>query len=159
MTAQAVANAAYVAAALLFIMSLAGLSKHETGRTGIRYGIAGMAIAMTATVWLTLSGEWTQSTILGAGLLVAALIIGAVIGLWRAKVIAMTGIPELIALFHSFVGLTAVLVGWNGALHAKELTPTLAAVHSTEVFIGVFIGAITFTGSIVAYLKLSAKMS
>ena len=159
MTAQAVANAAYVAAALLFIMSLAGLSKHETGRTGIRYGIAGMAIAMTATVWLTLSGEWTQSTMLGAGLLVAALIIGAIIGLWRAKVIAMTGIPELIALFHSFVGLTAVLVGWNGALHAKELTPTLAAVHSTEVFIGVFIGAITFTGSIVAYLKLSAKMS
>jgi H+-translocating NAD(P) transhydrogenase subunit beta len=159
MTAQAVANAAYVAAALLFIMSLAGLSKHETGRTGIRYGIAGMAIAMTATVWLTLSGEWTESTMLGAGLLVAALIIGAIIGLWRAKVIAMTGIPELIALFHSFVGLTAVLVGWNGALHAKELTPTLAAVHSTEVFIGVFIGAITFTGSIVAYLKLSAKMS
>jgi NAD(P) transhydrogenase subunit beta len=71
----------------------------------------------------------------------------------------MTGMPELIALFHSFVGLTAVLVGWNGALHAKELTPTLAAVHSAEVFIGVFIGAVTFTGSIVAYLKLSAKMS
>jgi NAD(P) transhydrogenase subunit beta len=159
MTAQAIANAAYVAAALLFIMSLAGLSKHETGRTGIRYGIAGMAIAMSATIWLTLSGEWTESTMLGAGLLVAALILGAVIGLWRAKVVAMTGIPELIALFHSFVGLTAVLVGWNGALHAKELTPTLAAVHSAEVFIGVFIGAITFTGSIVAYLKLSAKMS
>jgi NAD(P) transhydrogenase subunit beta len=159
MTAQAIANAAYVAAALFFIMSLAGLSKHETGRTGIRYGIAGMAIAMSATIWLTLSGSWDQSTIFGAGLLVAALIIGAVIGLWRAKVVAMTGIPELIALFHSFVGLTAVLVGWNGALHAKELTPTLAAVHSAEVFIGVFIGAITFTGSIVAYLKLSAKMS
>ena len=113
MTAEAIANAAYVAAALLFIMSLAGLSKHETGRTGIRYGIAGMAIAMTATVWLTLSGEWTQSTMFGAGLLVAALIIGAVIGLWRAKVIAITWIPELIALFHSFVCLTAVLVGWN----------------------------------------------
>jgi NAD(P) transhydrogenase subunit beta len=159
MTAEAIANAAYVAAALLFIMSLAGLSKHETGKTGIRYGIAGMAIAMTATIWLSLSGEWTDSTMLGAGLLVAALIVGAIIGLWRAKVIAMTGIPELIALFHSFVGLTAVLVGWNGALHAKELTPTLAAVHSAEVFIGVFIGAITFTGSIVAYLKLSAKMS
>jgi NAD(P) transhydrogenase subunit beta len=67
--------------------------------------------------------------------------------------------PELIALFHSFVGLTAVLVGWNGALHAKELSPELAGVHSAEVFIGVFIGAVTFTGSIVAYLKLSAKMS
>jgi NAD(P) transhydrogenase subunit beta len=95
----------------------------------------------------------------GAGLLVAALAIGAVIGLWRAKVVAMTGMPELIALFHSFVGLTAVLVGWNGALHAKELSPVLAGVHSAEVFIGVFIGAVTFTGSIVAYLKLSAKMS
>jgi NAD(P) transhydrogenase subunit beta len=159
MAAQAIANAAYVAAALLFIMSLAGLSKHETGRTGIRYGIAGMAIAMSATVWLTVSGEWTDSTLLGVGLLVAALAIGAVIGLWRAKVVAMTGMPELIALFHSFVGLTAVLVGWNGALHTKDLTPVLAGVHSAEVFIGVFIGAITFTGSIVAYLKLSAKMS
>jgi NAD(P) transhydrogenase subunit beta len=140
-------------------MSLAGLSKHETGRTGIRYGIAGMTVAIAVTVWLSLSGSWTDSTLLGVGLLVAALIVGAVIGLWRAKVVAMTGMPELIALFHSFVGLTAVLVGWNGALHAKDLSPELAGVHSAEVFIGVFIGAVTFTGSIVAYLKLSAKMS
>ena len=140
-------------------MSLAGLSKHETGRTGIRYGIAGMTIAIAVTVWLSLSGSWTDSTLLGVGLLVGALAIGAVIGLWRAKVVAMTGMPELIALFHSFVGLTAVLVGWNGALHAKELSAELAGVHSAEVFIGVFIGAVTFTGSIVAYLKLSAKMS
>jgi NAD(P) transhydrogenase subunit beta len=118
-----------------------------------------MTIAIAVTVWLSLSGSWTDSTLLGVGLLVAALIVGAVIGLWRAKVVAMTGMPELIALFHSFVGLTAVLVGWNGALHAKELSPELAGVHSAEVFIGVFIGAVTFTGSIVAYLKLSAKMS
>jgi NAD(P) transhydrogenase subunit beta len=159
MTAQALANAAYIAAALLFIMSLAGLSKHETGRTGIRYGIAGMAIAMTASIWLSFSGQWSEATFIGLGLLVAALIAGGVIGLWRARVVAMTGMPELIALFHSFVGLTAVLVGWNGALHAKEMSPELAAVHSAEVFIGVFIGAITFTGSIVAYLKLSAKIS
>jgi NAD(P) transhydrogenase subunit beta len=159
MTAQALANAAYIAAALLFIMSLAGLSKHETGRTGIRYGIAGMAIAMTASIWLSFSGQWSEATFIGLGLLVAALIAGGVIGLWRAKVVAMTGMPELIALFHSFVGLTAVLVGWNGALHAKKMSPELAAVHSAEVFIGVFIGAITFTGSIVAYLKLSAKIS
>ena len=159
MTAQALANAAYVAAALLFIMSLAGLSKHETGRTGIRYGIAGMAIAMAASIWLSFSGQWSEATFIGLGLLVAALVVGGVIGIWRAKVVAMTGMPELIALFHSFVGLTAVLVGWNGALHAKEMSPELAAVHSAEVFIGVFIGAITFTGSIVAYLKLSAKIS
>jgi NAD(P) transhydrogenase subunit beta len=159
MTAVAVANAAYVAAALLFIMSLAGLSKHETGKVGIRYGMAGMAIALTATIWLTLSGEWTDETARGAVLLLVALIAGALIGLWRAKVVALSGIPELIALFHSFVGLTAVLVGWNGALNPKELSPELAGVFSAEVFAGVFIGAITFTGSIVAYLKLSAKMS
>jgi NAD(P) transhydrogenase subunit beta len=159
MSALAIANAAYIAAALLFIMSLAGLSKHESGKTGIRYGIAGMAIAMAATIWLTLSGEWNASTSLGFILLVIALVAGAVIGLWRARVVAMTGMPELIALFHSFVGLTAVLVGWNGALHTGDLTPELVGVHRAEVFIGVFIGAVTFTGSIVAYLKLSAKMS
>ncbi len=159
MTVQAIANAAYVAAALLFIMSLAGLSKHETGRTGIRYGVAGMAIAMAATIWLAFSGEWSDSSLIGLGLLIVALIVGGVIGFWRARVVAMTGMPELIALFHSFVGLTAVLVGWNGALHVNEMSAALAAVHSAEVFIGVFIGAITFTGSIVAYLKLSAKMS
>jgi H+-translocating NAD(P) transhydrogenase subunit beta len=159
MTALAIANAAYIAAALLFIMSLAGLSKHETGKIGIRYGIAGMTVAMLATIWLTLSGQWNESTSRGFILLVVALVVGAVIGLWRARVVAMTGMPELIALFHSFVGLTAVLVGWNGALHTKDLSPELAGVHSAEVFIGVFIGAVTFTGSIVAYLKLSAKMS
>jgi NAD(P) transhydrogenase subunit beta len=159
MTALAIANAAYIAAALLFIMSLAGLSKHETGKTGIRFGIAGMTIAMAATIWLTLSGEWNEATSRGFILLIGALVVGAVIGLWRAKVVAMTGMPELIALFHSFVGLTAVLVGWNGALHTKDLSPELAGVHSAEVFIGVFIGAVTFTGSIVAYLKLSGKMS
>ncbi len=159
MSAVAIANAAYIAAALLFIMSLAGLSKHETGKTGIIYGIAGMAIAMSATIWLTLSGEWNQSTTMGFILLVIALLVGAVIGLWRAKVVAMTGMPELIALFHSFVGLTAVLVGWNGALHSGDLSPELVGVHRAEVFIGVFIGAVTFTGSIVAYLKLSAKIS
>jgi NAD(P) transhydrogenase subunit beta len=159
MTAVAVANAAFIAAALLFIMSLAGLSKHETGKAGIRYGMAGMAIALTATIWLTLSGEWTDETARGAVLLVLALIAGAGIGLWRAKKVPMTGMPELIALFHSFVGLTAVLVGWNGALNPKELSAELAGVFNAEVFAGVFIGAITFTGSIVAYLKLSAKMS
>ena len=159
MTALAIANAAYVAAALLFIMSLAGLSKHETGRTGIRYGIAGMTIAMSATIWLTFSGEWNESTSTGFVLLLVALGAGAVIGLWRAQVVAMTGMPELISLFHSFVGLTAVLVGWNGALHSGDLSPDLVGVHRAEVFIGIFIGAVTFTGSIVAYLKLSAKMS
>ena len=155
MNAVAVANSAYIAAALLFIMSLAGLSKHETARTGVVYGIAGMAIAMTATIWLTFSGQWDSSTSMGFILLVAALLVGALIGLWRARVVAMTGMPELIALFHSFVGLTAVLVGWNGALHSSEVAVEMIGVHRAEVFIG----AVTFTGSIVAYLKLSAKIS
>lgn len=159
MNALAIANAAYIAAALLFIMSLAGLSKHESGKSGIWYGMVGMAIAMLATIWLALSGEQTAATQSAIILLVIALLAGAAIGLYRAKVVAMTGMPELIALFHSFVGLTAVLVGWNGALHAGELAPELVGVHRAEVFIGVFIGAVTFTGSIVAYLKLSAKMS
>ena len=159
MSALAIANAAYIAAALLFIMSLAGLSKHESGKSGIWYGMAGMAIAMLATIWLALSGEQTAATQSALILLVIALLAGAAIGLYRAKVVAMTGMPELIALFHSFVGLTAVLVGWNGALHAGDLPPELVGVHRAEVFIGVFIGAVTFTGSIVAYLKLSAKMS
>ncbi len=159
MTAVAIANAAYIVAALLFIMSLAGLSKHESGKTGIRYGIAGMAIAILATIWLSLSGEPSAATSSAMILLVIALVAGAAIGLYRAKVVEMTGMPELIALFHSFVGLTAVLVGWNGALHAGELAPELVGVHRAEVFIGVFIGAVTFTGSIVAYLKLSAKLS
>lgn len=159
MSALAIANAAYIAAALLFIMSLAGLSKHETGKVGIRYGIAGMAIAMLATIWLSLTGEQSAANQSALILLVVALVAGAAIGLYRAKVVEMTGMPELIALFHSFVGLTAVLVGWNGALHVGDMAPELVGVHRAEVIIGVFIGAVTFTGSIVAYLKLSAKMS
>jgi NAD(P) transhydrogenase subunit beta len=159
MNAVAIANAAYIAAALLFIMSLAGLSKHETSKTGVVYGIAGMAIALSATIWLAFSGQWNSSTTLGFTLLIIALIAGAVIGLWRARVVEMTGMPELIALFHSFVGLTAVIVGWNGALHSHEISAELIGVHRAEVFIGVFIGAVTFTGSIVAYLKLSAKIA
>ena len=106
----------------------------------------------------------------GAGvvLLVVAMAIGAVIGIWRSRVVEMTGMPELIALLHSFVGLAAVLVGWNGYLevedepgshHAAVLeAQDLLGVHSAEVFIGVFIGAVTFTGSIIAFLKLSARM-
>jgi NAD(P) transhydrogenase subunit beta len=159
MNSVAVANSAYIAAAVLFIMSLAGLSKHESARTGVLYGIAGMAVAMTATIWLTLSGEWNEASSIGLVLLVVALLVGAIIGLWRARKVAMTGMPELIALFHSFVGLTAVLVGWNGALHSSDVAAEMIGVHRAEVFVGVFIGAVTFTGSIVAYLKLSARIS
>ena len=159
LTADSIAGAAYIVAGLLFILSLAGLSKHETARSGVIYGITGMVIALSATIWLTLQNAWgTVTALTGAGLLVAALLIGGAIGLWRARVVEMTGMPELIALLHSFVGLAAVLVGWNGHLEAPALSPELTAIHHAEVFIGVFVGAVTFTGSIVAFLKLSARM-
>ncbi len=159
-TAGAIAGGAYIVAALLFILSLAGLSRHDTSRRGVTYGIAGMAIALIATVWLTAAGAWgTTAGTVGLVLLVAAVLIGGSVGLWRARVVEMTGMPELIALLHSFVGLAAVLVGWNGHLAAGEVPAQLVDIHHAEVFIGVFIGAVTFTGSIVAFLKLSGRMS
>ena len=162
MTATAAAQAAYIVAGLLFIMSLAGLSKHETARPGIVYGIAGMAIALAATVGLA----WQSISAAGATLVAIALVIGAGIGLWRARRVEMTAMPELIAILHSFVGVAAVLVGWNSYLDVQasasaptDLTGALLNIHHAEVFIGVFIGAVTFTGSVVAYLKLSGKIS
>jgi NAD(P) transhydrogenase subunit beta len=158
---QTAATAAYIVAALLVVMSLAGLSKHETARAGVVYGIAGIAIALVATVVLV-----AQSVSAGAiALLVAGFLIGGAIGLWRARVVEMTGMPELIAALHSFVGLAAVLVGWNGYLEVEavgpaqtEIAPNMLGIHSVEVGVGVFIGAVTFTGSIVAFGKLSGRM-
>ncbi|HEY1156302.1 MAG TPA: NAD(P)(+) transhydrogenase (Re/Si-specific) subunit beta, partial [Arthrobacter sp.] len=159
LTADTIAGAANIVAAQLFILSLAGLSKHENARAGVVYGITGMVIALAATVWLTVQGAWGSGHgIAGLVLLLAAVVVGGAIGLWRARVVEMTGMPELIALLHSFVGLAAVLVGWNGHLEAPALSADLMAVHHAEVFIGVFIGAVTFTGSVVAFLKLSARM-
>ena len=155
MTASSLANAAYLVAALLFILSLAGLSKHETARRGVAFGISGMAIALVATFILVVDSEPG----IGLVLLIVAMVIGAAIGLWRARLVEMTGMPELIALLHSFVGLAAVLVGWNGYLaHGDFPTQSLEDIHNAEIFIGVFIGAVTLTGSIVAFLKLSARM-
>ncbi|GAA3835917.1 Re/Si-specific NAD(P)(+) transhydrogenase subunit beta [Nocardioides panacisoli] len=158
--------AAYVVAALLFILALAGLSKHETARAGNSFGILGMAIALVATVTKVVDDGLDALPVV---LLIGAVIVGAAVGLWRARVVEMTGMPELIALLHSFVGLAAVLVGWNGYLHTEHephglearrlAVEDLLGVHSAEVFIGVFIGAVTFTGSIVAFLKLSARIS
>ena len=154
MTAVSVADAAYIVAALLFILSLAGLSKHESARNGVVFGIVGMAIAMAATIVLAVQ----DATGIGVTLLVVAVLVGAAIGLARARTVEMTGMPELIALLHSFVGLAAVLVGWNGHLEPGHLEGALEEIHSAEVFIGVFIGGVTFTGSIVAFLKLSARI-
>jgi NAD(P) transhydrogenase subunit beta len=164
-TVETTATAAYVVAALLFILALAGLSKHETSRAGNTFGIIGMAVALIATIALALDLDIEP---VGLALLIGATIVGAAIGLWRARVVEMTGMPELIALLHSFVGLAAVLVGWNGYLHVERHSGGAEAaalaregmlgIHSAEVVIGVFIGAVTFTGSIVANLKLSARI-
>jgi NAD(P) transhydrogenase subunit beta len=160
MTATAAASAAYIVAGLLFVLALAGLSKHETAKAGNGFGIAGMTIALAATIGLA-----TRSiSAIGITLLVLAMVVGAAIGLWRARRVEMTGMPELIAMLHSFVGLAAVLVGWNGYLSVEanarqsEVDSNLLGIHSAEVVIGVFIGAVTFTGSIVAFLKLSGRI-
>jgi NAD(P) transhydrogenase subunit beta len=165
MSMETAAQAAYIVAALLFILALAGLSKHETANAGNTFGISGMALALAATIALA---EDRKSPWVGLFLLVVAMVVGAAIGLHRARKVDMTGMPELVALLHSFVGLAAVLVGWNGYL-LVEADPNGAeasqmdalgtlGIHHAEVFIGVFIGAVTFTGSIVAFLKLSARI-
>ncbi|GAA4626171.1 Re/Si-specific NAD(P)(+) transhydrogenase subunit beta [Cellulomonas oligotrophica] len=146
------AQAVYLVAAVLFILSLAGLSKQETARRGNLFGMAGMGLALLATVALAtdLSERNPVVTLL---LIAMALAIGAVAGIWRARSVEMTQMPEMIAILHSFVGLAAVLVGYN-----SFLTEEPDAVHLVEVFLGVLIGAVTFTGSIVAFLKLSARL-
>lgn len=161
MTTTTAAEAAHVVAALLFILSLAGLSRHRTSRSGVVWGITGMVIALAATIGLASR----SITVTGLVLIAVATALGAGIGLWRARVVEMTGMPELIAIMHSLVGLAAAFVGWNGYLdveaggHAgQEITGSLLGIHHAEVVIGVFIGAVTFTGSVVAYLKLSARI-
>lgn len=153
MTLASLAQAVYVLAAILFILSLAGLSKQSTARNGNIFGMLGMGLALLATVALGL--EDSERPVLVTALLIAMVfVIGAGVGTWQARRVEMTQMPEMIAMLHSFVGLAAVLVGVNSYLtetHADTL-------HLVEVFLGIFIGAITFTGSIVAYLKLSARI-
>ena len=155
-----VTGAAYIVASLLFILSLAGLSKHESAKSGLTYGMVGMAVALIATVAQTVDvSQYLSARGLVIGLMIGAIVSGAGIGLWRAKVVEMTGMPELIALLHSFVGLAAVLIGWNGHLEGSHYPlDSLNNIHEAEVAIGIFIGAVTFTGSIVANLKLSARI-
>ncbi|MFD6363190.1 NAD(P)(+) transhydrogenase (Re/Si-specific) subunit beta, partial [Streptomyces roseolus] len=117
MSATHAAQAAYLIAAVLFILALAGLSKHESARLGNAFGMLGMGVALVATVVLAADRGIAAGA---AGLLAAAMLAGAVIGIWRARGVEMTGMPELIALLHSFVGLAAVLVGWNGYLEVEH---------------------------------------
>jgi len=144
---------AYVFASILFILSLGGLSSIESSKRGVLYGILGMIVAVVATVF----GKYVQGHIY----IIVAIVAASSIGIMLAKRVKMESMPQLVALLHSFVGLAAVLVGIGSFLDLgiKEITNTEKTIHLTEVFIGVFIGAITFTGSIVAWGKLDGKIS
>jgi len=147
---------AYLGAVILFILSLGGLSNPETSRRGNLYGMLGMAIAVLATLF------GPQVTTHGYGFILAALVVGAAVGLYAARVVKMTQMPELVALMHSLVGLAAVLIGY-----ANYIDPVATAhfegaektIHELEIYIGVLIGAVTFSGSLIAFGKLSAKIT
>ncbi len=142
----------YIVATILFILSLSGLSNQETSRRGNYYGMIGMAIAILATA---LSGSVTAY-----GLLVAAIAIGATIGAKAALKVEMTQMPELVAIMHSLVGMAAVLVGYANFLDESiQLNGAEKTIHEMEIYIGVLIGAVTFSGSVIAFGKLSEKIS
>jgi NAD(P) transhydrogenase subunit beta len=147
-----VVQAVYLLAAVLFIASLAGLSTQTSARRGTALGMIGMGLALAATVVLSLERS-SRPALVTLLLIAMALAVGATLGIWRARQVEMTQMPEMIALLHSFVGLAAVLVGFG-----SYLTEPADVVHQVEVFLGVFIGAITLTGSVVAFLKLSERM-
>ena len=146
-----IVTAAYIVAAILFILSLAGLSNQESARRGNMFGIAGMAIAIIATI---LSRDVTNY-----GALILMMAIGGGIGAFLASRVEMTQMPELVAILHSFVGLAAVLVGFASYLDPDlQLTGAEHTIHSIEVYLGILIGALTFTGSVIAWGKLNGKI-
>ncbi len=150
-------DATFIFSGIMFILALAGLSKHETAKKGNAFGILGMIFAVVATNFAIAYTDIVESNIqLGsAAALYVAMAIGAMIGIWKARKVEMTGMPELIALLHSFVGAAAVLVGYNVHLLAEHTD----LLHALEVYLGVLIGAVTFTGSLVAWGKLNGKMN
>ncbi len=143
---------AYIAASMLFILALGGLSHQESARRGNVYGIIGMAIALIATI--------AGAQVTSYGTLAVCMAIGAVIGIIVASRVQMTAMPELVAILHSFVGLAAVLVGFASYLdpesHFEGVEKTI---HDIEIYLGVLIGAVTFTGSVIAFGKLSARIT
>ncbi len=148
------ATVSYIGAIILFILSLGGLSNPETARRGNVFGIVGMALAVLATV---LGPRVTPA---GYAWIVGALVVGGAIGLFAAKKVQMTQMPELVALMHSLVGLAACLVGFASYVDTSTVFPTPAekAIHEVEIYVGILIGAVTFSGSIVAFGKLSGKI-
>ena len=145
---------AYIAAAILFILSLGGLSNPETSRRGNLYGIVGMTIAVLATVL------GPRVTAAGVPWIVGALAVGGGIGLYAAKKVQMTQMPELVALMHSLVGMAACLVGFASYVDTSTTFPTAAekTIHEIEIYLGILIGAVTFSGSVIAFGKLSGKI-
>ena len=156
--AQSMPIVLYVVAAVLFIFSLGGLANQETARRGNLFGVVGMVLAIFATM---LDAEFMAWNPTAQVLTYGSIAIGAAIGAVLAIRVAMTAMPELVAILHSFVGLAAVFVGWSSYLepHGGAVTGAAFNVHLIEIWVGVFIGAITFTGSIVAWAKLNGRVS
>jgi H+-translocating NAD(P) transhydrogenase subunit beta len=148
------ATVSYIGSTILFILSLGGLSNPETARRGNVLGMIGMAVAVVATVF------GPRVTAGGYAWIIAALVIGGAIGLFAAKKVQMTQMPELVALMHSLVGLAACLVGFASYVDTSTVFPTPAekSIHEMEIYIGILIGAVTFSGSIIAFGKLSARI-
>ncbi len=156
--APSLPNVAYLAAAALFIFSLGGLSNQETARRGNLAGVLGMLVAIAATLLLSSAGSWDMNQMY---IIYGAVGIGFAVGGVLAMRVAMTAMPQLVAILHSFVGLAAVLVGISSYLHPHDptLTGPSLTVHLMEIWVGVAVGAITFTGSIVAWAKLRGTLS
>ena len=147
------ATAAYLGAAILFILSLGGLSNPETSRRGNLYGVVGMALAVLATI--------VGPRVAAAGIpwIIGALLIGGSVGLYAAKTVKMTQMPELVALMHSLVGLAACLVGFASYVDTSiQYTGAEKAIHEVEIYVGILIGAVTFSGSLIAFGKLNGKI-
>jgi H+-translocating NAD(P) transhydrogenase subunit beta len=155
MTAS-LATVSYIAATILFILSLGGLSHPESSRRGNLYGMVGMAIAVLATVF------GPRVTPAGLGWIAVALLVGGAIGIYLARTVKMTQMPELVAFMHSLVGLVAMLVGYASYIDPAAtagMSAAEAAIHHLEVYVGVLIGAVTLSGSVIAFGKLSARIS
>ncbi|MGJ0430747.1 Re/Si-specific NAD(P)(+) transhydrogenase subunit beta [Methylobacter sp.] len=151
---QSLITMSYLAATILFILSLSGLSHQETARRGNYYGMIGMAIAIVATA-LTLTGAVNAYIVL-----ILALLVGGAIGAVAALKVEMTQMPELVAIMHSLVGMAAVLVGYANFMEAgSALVGAEKTIHELEIYIGILIGAVTFSGSVIAFGKLSGKIN
>jgi len=149
------ATVSYIGATILFILSLGGLSNPESSRRGNLYGMIGMSVAVLATVF--------GPRVTGAGIpwIIGAMVVGGSIGLYAARVVKMTQMPELVALMHSLVGLAAMLVGFANYIDpaaSADLKGAAKSIHEMEIYIGVLIGAVTFSGSVIAFGKLSGKI-